>query len=191
MRCIAGILLEEGAVFSLSNMELTAKYRLVDKQLKLAASVHTIWNTASKDLDKGLITGFDYNAVGVFAHVGGSFAQRGYVFTDVGLVYTTNDYSDYFQQHIEVGYRVRVGHAFWVNATLDIRKSFENGSQKTETLVQTGLHPNDQEWVGFGAGVVYEMKNNMGFNLSTGGAITAQYMGISAPITLGVYKKLL
>lgn len=179
--------LEPGSEFGLSNVEIGLKHGLIDKKIKVAVSVNTIWNTISKDLSKGLATGFDYNAFGALGHVGTSFGKS-YVYTDVGYVYTTNDFSDYFQQHIEYGYAFTK--AFTVNATLDFRRSIYNGTNETLTLQQTGLHPNNQEWVGFGFGAMYELENKLGFNFWTGGAIAGvKYIGFTPPVTLGVYKK--
>lgn len=183
-----GQLLEEGSISGLSNLEFAVKYQLVDKSVKVASSVRTILNTVSKKLEKGLITGYEYNAIGLFGHVGTGIGDRSYAFTDLGFVMTSNDYSDYFQQHVEGGYRF--GRALWVRLTLDIKKSIKNGNYDDATLLQTGLNPNDQEWIGFGVGISYETKKQLGFNLSTGGALDAQYIGLSAPITVGFYKKI-
>ncbi len=181
-------LLEEGSLFGMSNIEIGIKRQLLDQKIKISSSLQVILNTVNKDLSKGLITGYDYNAIGIFGHAGGSLGDRGYVFSDVGVMKTSNDFSDYFQQHIEAGRRF--GRAFWVRLTLDIRRSFKNGDYKNETLLQTGLSPNDQEWVGFGLGFSYETESQIGFNFSTGGALDAQYIGLAAPITFGIYKKL-
>ena len=180
-------LLEEGSLLGLSNVELAAKYGVLNKRVQVAVSVNTVWNTISKDLDKGLVTGYNYNAVGAFAHVGGSIGERGYAYTDVGYVLTSNNFSDYFQEHVEAGYRV--GQALWLKVTLDVKKSMENGSYVNENQRQTGLHPNDQDWIGFGFGAAYEFKNQVGFNITTGGAVRANYIGVSPPLTIGVYKK--
>lgn len=182
------VLLEEGSLLGLSNIELGIKRQLIDKKIKISSSIQAILNTVSKDLSKGLITGYDYNAIGVFGHAGGSLGKRGYAFADVGFMKTSNDFSDYFQQHIEAGHRF--GRALWLRLTLDIRRSFKNGEYENETLMQTGLSPNDQEWIGFGFGVSYETENQLGFNFSTGGALEANYIGLAAPVTFGVYKKL-
>ncbi len=180
--------LQEGSLFGLSNVELALKHQLVDKRIKVATSLQTIFNTVSKDLSRGLVTGYDYNAVGIFGHAGGSVGDRGYAFVDAGFTKTSNDFSDYFRQHIEGGRRF--GRAFWVRLTLDIRKSLKNGSYDSGTLLQTGLSPNDQEWVGFGFGVAYETENQLGFNFSSGGALDANYIGFAAPVTFGLYKKI-
>ena len=180
-------LLEEGNLLGLSNIELGAKYGVINKGVKLALSVNTIWNTIRTDLDKGLVTGYNYNAVGLFAHVGGGLGERGYLYTDVGYVVTSNNFSDYFQEHVELGYRI--GEALWLKMTLDVKRSMENGSYFNENLRQTGIHPNDQDWVGFGFGASYEFKNKVGINFTTGGAVRASSVGLSPPVTIGVYKK--
>lgn len=182
------VLLEEGSLFGLSNIELALKRQLIDQKIKISGSVQVVLNTVSKELSKGLITGYDYNAIGIFGHAGGSLGNRGYAFTDIGLMKTSNDFSDYFRQHIEAGRRF--GKALWLRMTLDIRRSFKNGTYENDALLQTGLSPNDQEWVGFGLGVSYETENQLGFNFSTGGALDAKYVGFAAPVTFGVYKKL-
>ncbi len=181
-------LLEEGSLTGLSNLEFAAKYQLMDQSWKMAASLRTILNTGSQDLEKGLTTGYDYTGMGLFGHVGRSVGKRSYVFTDLGFVVTTNDFSDYLQQHIEGGHRF--GKAFWIRLTVDIKKSLKNGDYDNTTLLQTGLSPNDQEWIGFGAGIAYETRDKLGFNLSTGGAFVAEYVGLAAPITIGLYKKI-
>lgn len=182
------VLLEEGSLVGLSNIELALKRQLIDKRIKVATSLRTVLNTIDKDLSKGLVTGYNYNAVGIFGHVGGNIGNTGYAFMDAGYMKTSNDFSDYFQQHFEGGRRF--GRAFWVRLTLDIRKSLKNGEYDSGTLLQTGLSPNDQEWIGFGFGVAYETKNQLGFNFSSGGAFDAKYIGLAAPVTIGVYKKM-
>lgn len=181
------VLLPEGTITGLSNLEFALKRKLIDRKIKIAATLRAIINTTSANLEKGLITGYKYNALGLFGHIGGSMGEKLYVFTDLGYVTTSNDFSDYFNQHIEAAYYL--GRVFWLRLTVDVRMSMKNGSYDNQTLIQTGLSPNDQGWVGYGFGLTYETKNRVGFDFSMGGAIQATYVGYAAPLTIGIYKK--
>lgn len=180
-------LLEDGSIAGLSNLEFAFKRKLIDKNIKVAASVRTILNTTNADLDKGLITGYDYHALGLFGHVGGYIGDNLYVFTDLGYVLTSNEFSDYFYRHIEGVYHL--GGVFWARLMIDFRKSMQNGEYNNSTLIQTGLSPNDQEWLGLGFGLTYETKNHIGFSVAMARAIHAIHVGYTTPLTIGIYKK--
>jgi hypothetical protein len=59
-----------GNLSGVSNLEFDLKYALIDKNLKLAISLNTSWNTIFKDLDKGLPKGFDASSFGLTMHAG-------------------------------------------------------------------------------------------------------------------------
>ncbi len=180
-------LLDEGSIAGLSNLEFALKRKLIDRNIKVATSVRAILNTTKADLDKGLITGYDHNALGVSVHIGASMSKKFYAFADLGYVITSNDFSDYYHQHIEGVYHL--GGVFWARLTVDFRKSMRNGNYDNGTLIQTGLSPNDQEWIGLGIGLAHETKKQLGFSVSIGRAIQATYVGHATPLTLGIYKK--
>ncbi len=182
-------LLEEGSLIGLSNVYLAAKYRLWDKGVKAAVSIQTHLNTGSNDLDKGLTTGYLANFFGGFLHVGGGITPKLYAFADIGYVVATNGYSDYSSIYAEVGYEVIKGGYIILNTT--IKTSTENGDfdNAGNNLLQTGLYPNDQDWIGLGGKLLYELDNKIGFTLGTASIIRANYTGFVAPVTFGVYKK--
>lgn len=182
-------LLEQGSLFGLSNYRLGIKYGLLDKNLKIAASLQTSWNTAKKELENGLTTGYLSNSFGLFGHVGGSLSPRWYSFLDLGYNVSTDDYSDFINANFELGFKAATTQSLWIVLNINIRESVENGAFLNENLIQTGLYPNDQEWNGYGIKFLYELKNQIGFTLGTAGAFSANYVGFAGPITFGIFKK--
>ncbi len=181
------VLLEEGSLFGMNNLYFAAKYKILDKSLKAAVSVQTSWNTASSDLDNGLATGYLANFFGVFAHLGGGLTPKLYAFADIGYSVGTNGYSDYTSLYLEAGYKV--AKPLYLIGHLSIKNSARNGDFDNSTLIQTGLYPNDQDWIGWGGRLMYEAKNGWGITLGSAGAIDANYVGLVKAITVGAFKK--
>lgn len=181
-------LLERGSINGLSNMRFGLKYGILDKDLKIAISAQTSLNTASADLDKGLATGFLGNSFGLFAHVGGSFGGKWYAFAEMGFMKYTNDFSDVIEGRIEVGRNF--SKSFTMMLTTEIRQSLENGSFYSENLTQTGLYPNDQEWIASTLKANYELPQMYGINLGLS-MIPFQFdnVGFAGAISVGIYKK--
>lgn len=183
------ILLEEGGLFGLSNLHLGVKYGLLDKKVKLATSFQTNLNTSNTDLGRGLATGYQSNSFGLFAHVGGSFAKRFYSFADLGYNFSTNNYSDYINVFFEFGYKPIDKRTLWLILNVSAKESMNNGSFFNENLAQTGLYPNDQQWIGYSLKAMYETEKKIGFTFSTAGALSANYVGLVGAVSVGVYKK--
>ena len=181
-------LLEEGSINGLSNVRFGLKYGLLDEDVKVAVSAQTSLNTVNTDLDKGLATGFQSNAFGLFGHIGGSFSTDWYAFAEVGFMKHTNNFSDVIEGRVEVGRNL--GEAFTIMLTTDIRQSLNNGSYVNENLIQTGLYPNDQEWIASSIKLNYESPSNFGAHLGTA-LIPIQFnnVGFVGVFTLGTYVK--
>lgn len=180
-------LLDQGSLVGLSNVGLALKYGLLDKGFKLAISAQARFNTASKELDKGLATGFLSNSFGVYLHAGGSWGKRWYTFVEAGVNAATNDYSNFIQGHVEVGYQIsqRLSAAL----TLDIRNSLQDGSFMNENLQQTALFENDQEWIGSGVKFTYDTGKGWGYNFGTALVpLKVDGIGFAGTLTAGVYK---
>lgn len=179
--------LEEGSLFGLNNYAFALKYGLVDKKVKVAVSLQTTWNTISKNLDKGLATGFDANSFGLMAHIGRS-NEKHYGFLEVGFHKYTNGFSDVLEINLEHGFRL--GARFNLAFVLNARHSLENGTFVNENLEQTGLYPNNQEWAAVSGKLNYEGKNGLGVNFGMPLIpIKFQYVGFNGTVTLGVYKR--
>lgn len=180
-------LLPEGNLTGLSNPELSLKYGLLDKKVKLAISLTGSFNTISSDLEKGLATGFDANSIGLTTHIGRS-AGIHYGFAEVGYHLYDNNFSDVLKARVEHGWIIKK--RWIVGLTLDARISMENGSYFNANLAQTGLYPNNQSFVAIGAKVAYETEKGFGFNLANPLIpIYFKYIGFNGAIAFGAYKK--
>ena len=176
-----------GTLNGLSNYKLGFKYQLSDKNIKIATSIQSSFNSISKDLEKGLITGYDANSVGLYFHIGKGFSQNIYSFIDLGANIVGNDFSDYIDIHYELGYQIKP--SLWAAFTLDLRESLKNGSYSNNNLKQTGLYTNNQEYFAFGIKASYELKNKIGFNIASFGAFSGNYVAKISTFSLGIYKK--
>ena len=180
-------LLPEGDLFGLSNPRLAIRYGLVEKNVTVAVSLQTSWNTISQDLDKGLATGFDANSFGAMVHIGRS-KEKHYGFLAIGYHKYTNDFSDVLEINLEHGWKL--GQKWNVALALNARHSLDNGSYRNENLEQTGLYPNNQEWAAISGKVAYDLANGFGLNLALPLVpIKFQYVGFNGTIGLGIYKK--
>lgn len=182
-----GDLLAEGNLFGLSNPRLAFRYSLLEKKVNVAVSLQTSWNTISKDLDKGLATGFDASSFGAMIHIGRS-KEKHYGFLAVGYHKYTNDFSDVLEINLEHGWKI--GPKWNISFALNARHSLENGSYRNENLEQTGLYPNNQEWAAISVKAAYEWANGFGVNLALPLVpIKFQYVGFNGTIGLSIYKK--
>lgn len=181
------ILLPSGKLSGLSNFKLALKYKLSDKKIKIAMSIQSSFNSTQQDLEKGLITGYGANSIGLYAHLGKSFSERFYSFVEGGINSSSNNFSDFYAIHYEIGYRFKP--SFWGAFTLDLLESFRNGSYRNENLRQTGFYTNNQEYFSFGIKTSYEFKNKIGFTIAAFGAFSGNYVAYLSTFSLGVYKK--
>ena len=180
-------LLPEGDLFGLSNPRLAIRYGLIEKNVNVAVSLQTSWNMISKDLEKGLATGFDANSFGAMVHIGRS-KEKHYGFLAIGYHKYTNDFSDVLEINLEHGWKI--GQKWNLALALIARHSLDNGSYKNENLEQTGFYPNNQEWAAISGKAAYELANGFGVNLALPLIpIKFQYVGFNGTIGLGIYKK--
>jgi hypothetical protein len=181
-------LLSEGSLVGLGNVRLAFKYGILTEGFNVAVSLQSSWNTVSMDLEKGLSTGIQGNSIGIFAHLGGGITAKSYAFADIGFQKYTNNFSDVIEGRLEYGYRVLS--PLYVILGLDIRQSLENGSYFNENLAQTGLYPNNQEWVVFNLKLNYETKSGIGFNVGFPLApLMLNNIGATGSVSMGIYKK--
>lgn len=180
--------LEEGSLSGIGNYRLALKYSLGKKKnVDFAISLDTRWNTISQDLNKGLSTGYDANVFGLVFHAGRSFSNH-YGFASLGYYKYTNDYSDIIEINIEHGW---ILNKRWnIAAALDGHLSLHNGSYFNANLDQTGLYPNDQEWIVISGKASYNLKNNFGINAALPVIpIYFNRVGFNGTFALGFFKK--
>ncbi len=179
--------LDAGSLSGLGNFKLGFKHRLLDKKTKMAASIQSSFNTVNKDLQKGLVTGYQTNSIGTYFHIGRSFNSNLYSFIDAGYNLVSNNFSDYLDVHYEIGYQIKP--SLWTAFTLDLRESLKNGDYINNNLRQTALYTNNQEYFAFGIKASYELKNKTGFNVASFGAFSGNYVAKISTFSIGIYKK--
>ena len=183
-------LLEEGSINGLSNIRIGLKYGILDSELKVAISASTSLNTVSVEIEKGLATGFQGTSAGLMGHVGGSFAEKWYVFGEIGFQLMFNKFDDSIEGGLEVGRSL--GSKFNLALRFDIRQSLENGEYYDERLVQTGLYPSNQSWIAGSLKLNYEHDSGKyGFNFAMPLIpIKFQNVGYTGSFALGAYIKI-
>jgi hypothetical protein len=180
-------LLSNGNLSGLGNYKLALKYKLSNKKLKAALSIQSSFNTVSKDLEKGLITGYASNSIGLYTHIGKSFSSKLYSFAEGGINVSGNSFSNFYEIHYELGYQLKP--SFWTVLTFDVRESLKDGSFKDNNLRQTGFYTNNQEYFAYGLKIAYELKNKIGFTAATFGAFSGNYVAKISTFSIGLYKK--
>lgn len=179
--------LPKGNLAGLNNPEISFKYALLDKHVKMAISINASLNTISQDISKGLATGYDANSIGATAHIGRSSSKQ-YGFLEVGFHKFTNNFSDIIKVRLEHGWQIKK--PLNVGLVFDGRFSLKNGTYFNENLAQTGLYPNDQEYAAISAKTAYEKENGLGFSFAIPVApIYFKYIGFNGTFSFGVYKK--
>lgn len=177
----------EGSLTGLSNYHLGLKYGILDAKVKAAISLHTRWNTGSFDLEKGLATGYDANSFGVMAHIGRGSATH-YGFVEFGYHYFTNNLSDVIELNVEHGWKVK--DAWFIAGALNGRFSLGNGSYNEPRLRETGLYPNNQQWLVGSIKASRDFKNGWGLNTTFPLLpIYFKYVGFNGTFSLGLFKK--
>ena len=182
-------LLEEGSINGLSNLRFGLKYGILDKDIKVAISAQASFNTVSTDLEKGLATGIQGNAFGLFAHVGKGFGGKWYAFAELGYMKHSNNFSDIIEGRVEVGFNL--GSKATIMLSTDIRQSLKNGTFFNENLIQTGLYPNDQEWIASTLKVNFAVSEKVGINFGTTFIpFQLNNVGLAGAFSVGAYVKL-
>jgi len=180
-------LLPNGNLSGIGNYKIALKHQVSNKNLKIAVSVQSSFKPINNALDKGLITGYDANSIGLYGHIGKSFSARSYSFLEGGINTVSNNFSDFYEIHYEIGHQFK--NSVWGVFTLDLRESLRNGSYQNDNLRQTGFYTNNQEYFSFGLKSSYELKNKVGLTAAVFGAFTGNYVAYMTTFSLGVYKK--
>ena len=180
-------LLDAGNLLGLSNYSLSLKYQVVDKNVKVAVSAISRWNTISQNLEKGLATGFDANAFGLMIHAGRG-NEKHYGFIAAGYLKYTNGFSDAIEVNIEHGWNL--GEKWNLALAFNSRFSLYNGSYVNANLDQTGFYPNNQEYAAISVKAAYDLGNGFGLNATIPMVpIYFNKVGFSGTFGFGLYKK--
>ena len=178
--------LNAGSLSGIGNASFALKHQVINKKWVGSVSAKYEFNSARTNLNKGLATGYQANALSSFVHLGKSFKGDAYFFTEMGGTIRENDYSDEWQVSTEVGKKVKT---LWTAFVLDYKRSLRNGNKIDPSLDQTGLYTNNQEYFAFGFKVAKEFENGNGINLSSFGAFSGHNVAHLATVNIGWFKK--
>lgn len=176
----------------LGNVQLSLKYKLMDKKWVAAAQVRIeLPASVSKGVESGLIPGYDAFSFTPILSIGRGW-NKFYTYYWLSTIFRTNNYSDYLNTGIEGGWKPFKG--FWLIAYSELLHSFKNGSKSLPPPEkQFGLYSNNLEYFAFGLKLLYEidLKSNkkLGFIAHVSGSFSG-YLVAHAPLfSLGVYLK--
>ena len=116
-------ILPKGNLSGIGNYSLALKYRLSDKNLKAAISIQANLKTISKNIDAGLSSGYDANAIGPYLSIGKSFSTKLYSYIETGIIFYSNNFSPILNIHYELGYQLKP--SLWAVLTFDMRESIK------------------------------------------------------------------
>ena len=176
--------LDDGSLNGIGNISAGLKYN--KKTLLVSGSILVDANTGKNEAATGLRTGYDGWGIAPVISIGGS-RNNFYAFIDSGLRFRTNSYSNEFLLNGEAG--VQLFNRLWVIGVLDIRQSINDGTADNENAEQTGLYPDNQEFVAPGFKLIYDIHPRFGINFSRFGAFSGNLVAKKASSTLGVYLR--
>ncbi len=136
--------LSSGSSLALGNIELGAKYNLIDKPLLISFNIDIILPVSHFQETTGISSG--YNAFSFLPAISIGYGHsRFYLFTALGTAFRTNNYSGYLRWETEVG--IRVYKNIYIAFHLIDINSYKNGSVALRAnQVLTGFYVNDQEF---------------------------------------------
>jgi hypothetical protein len=178
--------LESGSLTGLGNISVALKYALLQKRLLLSGQLKIDAPTATGEANTGLRTGTGAWGLAPTLILGGSHGKF-YAFIESGVRFRSNDYSREFLLGGEAG--VSLFSRIWLIGVLDVRQSIDDGTHDNENSEQTGLYPDNQEYVAFGLKLIAEINRRFGINLSAFGASGGNLVAKSPANTLGVYLR--
>jgi hypothetical protein len=172
----------------IGNITLGLKYKVFDKNWKIATGLQFSPRTSQYDEESRLSTGF--NAVTALPYISvGTSSGKWYYYGNVGYGYMTNDYSDYFRLNAEVGYNViPKGHIILALDTRNIvseEDAFETDQKQWPSYIDR------QTYNAFGLKLNYEfLQDKFGVNFSAFGAFGNKNAPLAPSINLAAYVKL-
>lgn len=179
-------ILESGSLNALGNISLALKHSLIRKRLLLSGQLKIDAPTAANEAETGLRSGTDTWGITPSLILGGS-SGRVYAFVESGVRFRSNNYSQEFLLGGEVG--LSLLSRIWLIGVLDVRQSLDDGSHDNQNSEQTGLYPDNQEYVAFGLKLIAEINRRFGINFSSFGASGGNLVAKSPSNTIGVYLR--
>ncbi len=172
----------------IGNLTFGLKYKVYDNKWKVSLGTQYIANSITKDVDKGLSTGFNANTILPYISTGTS-SGKWYYFAAIGYGYMDNNYSDYLKINTEVGYNITSkGHLI---LAFDTRNIVSKESAYYNDNNQWASYLDRQTYNALGLKFNYEFKKDkFGANFATFGAFGNNNAPLAPSFNLGIYTKL-
>jgi hypothetical protein len=175
-------------ISGLGNITLGLKYKLYDKNWKVAGGIQYQAASAIYDNENGISTGFNAATILPYVSVGSSY-KKFYYFANVGYGYMDNNYSDFLKATFEIGYNIiKNGHIMLV---YDTRNIVSKESAFLNDAAQSPSYQDRQTFNALGFKANYEfVVNKFGVNIASFGASGIDNAPLAPTLNLGAYLKL-
>lgn len=177
-----------GDLMGLGNIDVAARYQLLNKKFVSAAQLRVGAPTYNHDPLTGLSTGFPAFTFEPMLSIGQG-GKSGYWFAYGGAGFRTANYSHFGRLGVEGGldFKDRIWFVLFADANLSFR---DGNAVSPPGGYETGLYLNDQEYVAYGLKFIVEaIKGRLGFYGSMAGASNPHHVAQQFSSSLGVYYK--
>lgn len=180
------------SVNAIGNIQLSMKYKLLDKKWVSAAQVRIeLPASVATGVESGLVPGYDAFSFTPILSIGRGW-NNFYTYYWFSAIFRTNNYSEYLNTGVEGGWKPFKGSWFIVYS--ELLHSFKNGSRSLPPPEkQFGLYSNNLEYFSFGFKLLYEIdlksNNKFGFIAHASGSFSGYYVAHAPLFSLGVYLK--
>lgn len=173
---------------ALGNIEFGIRHQLYNKDFVISAELNTQFNTSSYQAESGLRSGYDAFSFRPTINIGKGY-EKSFLQGFVGATLRTNDYHQSFNIGAEFGYKLHS--KFWAIGFINGVLKMKDAEAQISAIDRTTFnYTYNQEYLAYGLKLIYDYKENIGFNFGFGGAFTAKNVAKSPSIAFGVYSKL-
>lgn len=176
-----------GGLTGLGNIEFSVKHNFYNRSFLASGSLALELPTGKTNKNNGLYTAYPALSVIPTLHIGKSFLNNIYAFTNIGYAIKTSNYSHDIRWLAEGGKKWNKN--IWMAVLFDVRLSMYNGTEYSYSNELTGLYSNNQEWFSYGVKIAYEYEEKIGFTISGFGAAYGNLTAKSPFLNTGIFVK--
>ncbi len=178
---------QAGNLNALGNLQIGFKYNLLGGKHLLTGQLLVELPTGQFDANTGLNTGLDATTIAPYI-IYSTGSEKLYFNASVGFGIKNNNYSDDWRLNTELGFKPIK--KLWIAGVIDIVSSTNNGNVvHPETLLQTGLYVNNQEYFSYGLKGSFDIYKGLGLSGAMFGAGSGNFVAKAPSGNLAVYYK--